>query len=140
MSDNPEGVVLATPDQLEQTFESWKVENGGKIDGDILNTLLGTDELRSMGQHLVVHMRDEERWGESNKTFEPLDFVVAAYEVAAEHTIGQPRSDDSFTGEQQPPKMTFNIFIDFWLPRIAKVSYGKEYGSEVRAIVEEHRQ
>lgn len=134
MPDCPE-TVLATPDRLEHTFESWEVKNGGKIDGDILNTFLGTDELRSMGQHLVVHMRDEERWGESNGNFEPVDFVVAAYEVAQEHTLGSPRPAGSFTGEQQPPKMTFNIFIDFWLPRIAKVAYGEEYGNNVRSIV-----
>lgn len=138
-SDNPEEAVLATPDRLEQTFESAKVVNGANPTGDILNAFMGTEELISMGQNLLKHMRDEDQWGESNMNFEPYQFVAAAYEVARDQTAGEPIKTKVHVEERQPLKITFNIFIGFWLPRIAKVAYGEEYASDVRGIVESVR-
>lgn len=141
MYRHEERTVLNTADRLEQALEEARATGlevamrGGT--GGPLNTFLGTDELRGMGQHLLDHMRDEERWGEPNNNFEPIDFVTAAYEVAHDHTAGEPGATKSPVNERLPLKLTFNIFIDFWLPRIAQVTYGEEYAGKVTSILEE---
>lgn len=136
MPVTPEQPGLATPDRLEESFENLKVVNGGK-EYDALQTFLGIDELRVMGTHLIEHMRDEERWGGFNTEFEPMDFVVAAHEVAHDQVAGRSDKTGVHVNERQPIKMAVGIFINFWLPRIAQVAYGDEYAGKVRSIIGE---
>ena len=135
MADNPEA-FLATPDRLEAAFESAKVVNGANPTGDILNTFMA-EELMNMGRHLLEHMRDEARWGGSNEVFEPVDFAVAASEVAHDQAAGRSDATNIYVQERQPVKLTHDIFISFWLPRIAKVAYGEEYAGSVRSILQD---
>lgn len=139
MVEIPQEPVPATAARLQQTFESVKVINGAKVDGDSLNAFMGTEELITMGQHLVKHMGDEERWGAFDARFEPVDFVVAAYEVAHDQTVGESVETRVHVDEKLPAKLTFDTFISFWLPKIARVAYGEEYAANVRAIVTESR-
>ncbi|HVV25911.1 MAG TPA: hypothetical protein VHC21_02680 [Candidatus Saccharimonadales bacterium] len=127
--------MAGTADELEHAFDSAKVVNGGRIDGDILNTFLGAAELHLMGDDLIKHMRDEDRWGSSTISFSPIDFTVAAFEVAHDHTVGHAERTNVHIRERLPSQLTTRIFMCFWLPRIAKVAYGPEYGDEVRSIV-----
>ncbi|HEX5744418.1 MAG TPA: hypothetical protein VFX84_03130 [Candidatus Saccharimonadales bacterium] len=136
MSEIPDP-VMATPDKLEETFESAKVVNGAAPNGDILNAFMGTEDLISMGGHLLKHMRDEERWGGPNESFKPMDFVIAAHEVARDQTAGEAIETQVRPERRQPLKLSFNMFIGFWLPRVAEVAYGSEYAAQVRSIIDE---
>jgi hypothetical protein len=132
-----------TPERLEQSFEeATAIAMAHPSKSGPLNAFLGATELTGMGQHLIQHMRDEDRWGET-RNFEPIDFVLAATEVAYDHTkitSGRKTVESSVTNlhvsERIPAQVTFNIFIDFWLPRIATWAYGEEYADEVRAILQ----
>lgn len=131
------GELPTTPERLEQSFEearSIALANPNK--NGPLNAFLGTTELVDMGQHLLQHMRNEDRWGGTNSNFEPIDFVLAATEVAHDHAIGESNATSIHISKPMPAKMTFNIFIDFWLPKVAAVAYGKEYAGEVNAILQ----
>jgi hypothetical protein len=142
MSTRQPEEALATPERLEHAFEDAKAIGQAKPDsGGPLNAFFGSYEVLNMGQDLITHMRDEERWGEPNANFTPTDFVIAASEVAFDHTAGNRAGDSKTTNihipDRQHMKLTFGIFINFWLPRIAKQAYGQEYAEEVRAIIQD---
>ncbi len=137
MHDTGGEAVLATSERLEQAFEeAWEIGRTKPNQGGPLNAFLGTEELMSMGRHLIEHMRDEARWGEPNMSFEPIDFVLAAHDVAHDQTIGSSKLTRTHVHERVPFKMTFDIFIGFWLPRIASFAYGEQYGSDVNSILQ----
>jgi hypothetical protein len=131
------GELLTTPERLEQSFEEAKaIARANANKNGPLNAFLGTTELVDMGRNLIEHMRDEERWGGANTDFKPLDFVLAATEIAHDHTVGESSLTGVHVSKRLPAKITFNIFVDFWLPRVAAVAYGQEYAAEVSAIIQ----
>jgi hypothetical protein len=131
------GELPTTPERLEQSFEEARaIAMAAANKSGPLNAFLGTTELVGMSQHLLQHMRNEERWGGTNSSFEPIDFVLAATEVAHDHTTGEASATNVHISERLPAQVTFDIFVDFWLPRVAAVAYGEEYAGEVSAILQ----
>jgi|GEM_PF-5402592 hypothetical protein len=126
----------ATPGRIEESFEEARAiaRTNPYLNGPLC-AFLGTTELRGMGNDLIQHMRDEERWGEIT-TFEPIDFALAATEVAHDHTIGTSSATNVYINERLPAQITFDIFVDFWMPRLAGWAFGEGYASAVTTILQ----